>query len=52
MSKFVIDINSPDGEFQKFEIENALSWLMNHDGIVIRGLFKVTEVDASTEKEI
>lgn len=45
MAKFIVDIFSPDGEFQEFEIEKALSWLMNHDGIAIRGFFTVTKVE-------
>lgn len=44
MAKFIVDISSPDGKFQKFEIEKALAWLMNHDGIVIRGFYTVTEL--------
>lgn len=44
MSKFLIDIFSPDGEFTKEDIETALKWLMNHDGVAIRGFFDVEKV--------
>lgn len=43
MAKFIIDIFSPDGEFKEFEIEKALAWLCNHDGIAIRALYTVKE---------
>lgn len=44
MSKFLIEISSPDGKFQEFEIEKALNWLCNHDGIVIRAIYTVKEI--------
>lgn len=43
MAKFIVDISSPDGKFIKEEIESALNWLMNHNGIMIRGFYKVEE---------
>ncbi len=46
MAKFEIEINSPDRKFLKYEIEKALIWLMNHDGIEIRGSFTVKETDS------
>lgn len=44
MAKFIIDISSPDGKFVKSEIEKALAWLMNHDGVAIRGFYSVEEI--------
>jgi hypothetical protein len=45
MSKFNIEIFSPDGEFKKEEIESALAWLCNHDGKAIRALYKVKDIN-------
>ena len=43
--KFEIDIISPDGKFTKEEIELALMWLCNHDGVAIRATYKVKELE-------
>lgn len=43
--RFEIDIMSPDGPFTVEEIEEALRWLMNHDGKAIRGFFSVKKLD-------
>lgn len=45
MAKFLVNIISPDGPFTKEEIEQALMWLCNHDGIAIRSIFTVTELE-------
>lgn len=45
MAKFEIEVFSPDGEFQEFEIEKALMWLFNHDGVAIRGFYKVKKME-------
>ena len=45
MAKFEIDIFSPDGAFTKEDIKSALVWLMNHDGVVIRGNYSIKEIN-------
>lgn len=45
MSKFVIEISSPDGPVTKQEIEDAMNWMTNHDGKAFRALITVTEIE-------
>lgn len=44
MSKFLIEIDSPDGPVTKEEIRKCLNWLMNHDGVAWRGMYRVEEI--------
>jgi len=43
--KFMVDAMSPDGPITKEDIESAMRWLYNHDGVVIRGIWEVKEIE-------
>ncbi len=45
MSAFLIKISSPDGPVTKEDIEEAMMWMTNHDGIAWRALITVEEVE-------
>lgn len=45
MAKFLIETTSPDGPVSKEEIEAAMRWMQNHDGIAWRGVITVTEIE-------
>lgn len=47
MAKFIVDVMSPDGPFTKEDVESAIRWLYNHDGIMIRGFWEVKECQES-----
>lgn len=53
MAKFCVEITSPDGPFTIEEIQSAIKWLFNHDGQVIRGFYKITEMqEPETSKKV
>lgn len=45
MSKFMISVSSPDGATTKEEIEEAMNWMINHDGKAWRASITVTEIE-------
>lgn len=45
MAKFLIQTASPDGPITKEEIEAAMFWMQNHDGVGFRCMIIVTEIE-------
>jgi Holliday junction resolvase RusA-like endonuclease len=45
MTRFLIEAHSPDGYVSAGEIEDAMRWLQNHDGVAWRGYINVTEIE-------